>query len=244
MTQLSFSSGTLVMVMFIIPIAILCVKLNKLTIPGAVMAFFVALLVLLGAGYGGLVLLGTFFVLGVKATSHKKQLKQVSADPHPQQRTAGQVFANGGVAAMMGLLALGYPSYTYIWCLMLAASLASATADTLSSELGMVYGRNFYNILTFKKEPKGLDGVVSLEGTMLGAAGALLIAVVYGAFFGLNAAVLIVWLAGVLGNVIDSLLGATLERGRYIGNDVVNFLNTALAGVIAAGGYVMTKGVV
>jgi uncharacterized protein (TIGR00297 family) len=233
--QLSFSLELSGVAVAIIAIAVICVKTGKLTIPAAALAALMAMLIALGASYGGLVLLGTFFILGVKATSHKKQLKTAAADPHPQQRTAGQVFANGGVAGIMALLAILYPAHTSICVLMLAASLASATADTLSSELGMVYGRYFYNILTFKKEPKGLDGVISLEGTLLGAAGALLIAVVYGAFFGFNSGVLAVWIAGVVGNVIDSLLGATLERKRYIGNDAVNFLNTLLAALVGWG---------
>jgi uncharacterized protein (TIGR00297 family) len=99
----------------------------------------------------------------------------------------------------------------------------------------MVYGRRFFNIITFKKEPKGLDGVISLEGTLLGAAGALVIAVAF-AFFtyrGMN--VLFVFIAGIIGNLADSVLGATLERRRYIGNDAVNFLNTLLAALVAMG---------
>ena len=241
MMQLSFSFELLSVAVVIIAIAIICVKTGKLTIPAAGMAALIAMLIALGAGYGGLVLLGTFFILGVKATSHQKQLKAATTDPHPQQRSAGQVFANGGVAAIMALLAILYPAYATICILMLAASLASATADTLSSELGMVYGRNFYNILTFKREPKGLDGVISREGTLLGGAGALLIAGVYGAFFGFNSGVLAVWIAGVVGNLIDSLLGATLERKRYIGNDAVNFLNTLLAALAGWGVYEVFK---
>jgi len=239
--QLSLSFELLGVAVGIIAIALICIKTGKLTIPAAGMAALIAMLIALGAGYGGLVLLGTFFILGVKATSHKKQLKAVVGDPHPQQRTAGQVFANGGVAAIMALLALLFPPYATICILMLAASLTSATADTLSSELGMVYGRNFYNILTFKREPKGLDGVISSEGTLLGAAGALLIAGVYGAFFGFNSSVPAVWIAGVVGNLVDSLLGATLERKRYIGNDAVNFLNTLLAALAGGGVWELLK---
>lgn len=214
---------------------LLSVKVGKLTLPAALVGGLIGFLVFAGAGYAGILVLGAFFMMGVLATSHKKEVKAriVVNDPHPEKRNAGQVLANGGMAALMGLLALADPVHTQVYILMLAASLASAAADTLSSELGMVYGRNFYHILTFKKDQKGLDGVVSIEGTLLGAAGAAVIAGIHSLFFDFGKDSLLIILAGIVGNLVDSILGASLERKHLINNDVVNFLNTLAAALVA-----------
>ncbi|MBC9909054.1 DUF92 domain-containing protein [Chitinophaga varians] len=214
---------------------VICVRTGKLSVSAAMAAGFIGLVVFVFVGYSGIALLGTFFVLGTLATSHKKNVKAAltAESAHPEKRKASQVFANGGAAALMALLIAMDTSHGGLYELMLAGSLASATADTLSSELGTVYGRRFFNILTFRKEPKGLDGVVSLEGTLLGAAGAAVIAVVYALAEGFDRRMAFIVIAGVLGNLMDSVLGAALERKHYIGNDAVNFGNTLFAALVA-----------
>jgi uncharacterized protein (TIGR00297 family) len=181
--------------------------------------------------YRGVFLLLLLFIISVIATSHKKHVKLAL---HPQLleakgRTAGQVFANGGIAALCALLSLTYPLFSPIFMVMMAASLASALADTLSSELGIIYGRRFFNILSLKPDVKGMDGVVSMEGTFIGALGAFLVGV---CFSGLTSVAVIIGIAGMLGNLFDSVIGATLERNGLIGNNFVNFLNTLFAALI------------
>jgi uncharacterized membrane protein len=44
---------------------------------------------------------------------------------------------------------------------------------------------------------------------------------------------LVAFVAGVLGLFFDSLLGATMERRGWLGNDLVNFSSTAFAAVVS-----------
>lgn len=212
---------------------------RKLTIAGAFTGGLLAALLYKGFGITGIVLLGAFFVAGTLATSLGRRKKEQLgiAEKNKGQRTASQVLANGGVAALAGLLAWIYPQQLTAWQLAAAASLASASADTLSSELGSIYGKNFYNILTFKKDTCGLDGVISLEGTLWGIAGSILIALIYIAAWGYSSLTWWIVLAGFIGNMTDSILGAALERKGWIKNDQVNFLNTLIAALVGLLGY-------
>jgi uncharacterized protein (TIGR00297 family) len=213
------------------------VRAGKLTVAAAATGGALGLLIYLGSSFGGLVLLALFFGLGTAASGWRVAEKRRLglAEENKGRRTAGQVVANAGVAALLGLLAWQLPQHAAVAGLMLAGSFAAATADTLSSELGNVYGRRYYNILTFRPDTRGLNGVVSLEGTALGLAGTAVLAGAYCLGAGWGPAFGWLLVAGTAGNLMDSVLGATLERGGVLGNNAVNFINT-LTGALVVGG--------
>jgi uncharacterized protein (TIGR00297 family) len=211
------------------------IRHRKLTPVAAIAGGIIGFCIFMGAGWTGFVMLAIFFLAGTLATGWKRKQKTAMGMMQERggQRKPGQVLANAGAAGALGLLSLFLPQHKDLLSLMIAATFSSALADTLSSELGSLYGKKFYNILSFQKDQKGLDGVVSLEGTLIGLAGSCIIAIIYSMGFGWDGRFFILLLAGTLGNISDSVLGAALERHHKLGNDAVNFFNTLIAALVA-----------
>ena len=172
-------------------------------------------------------------------------------------RTGQQVFCNGGVYTL--LLGASFISSDIVFLLAGMASITAAMSDTASSELGRRYGKSTISILNFKKVPAGLSGGISLVGTVSGL-------IFAAAMAGLPFLILpeysvqmflIVFAAGFLGNIADSLIGAIFQikyrpdaespwsdipigiginqtKGIVsITNNAVNLMATATAGIIA-----------
>ncbi len=160
-------------------------------------------------------------------------------------RSAAQVAANLGVAALAtsefaqswiadrGWFAHAARAPAPLFTAALAA-MAEAAADTVSSEIGQVFGGRPRMITNLQAVEPGRDGAVSLTGTVAGGVAAGIVAGagtlalrgdarVFAASCG----------AGVFGLLFDSLLGATLEQCGWLNNDAVNFLSTATAAAVA-----------
>ena len=214
---------------------------HKMDVLGGIIGGLIAICIYAGGGFNGLGLLMVFFVAGTMASQWKmpEKIRLGLAQDNKGTRTVRNAVANGGMAALFGLLAWAFPDNRDFFHAVLAATLASATGDTLSSELGNVYGRHFVNIVTGKRAQRGLDGVISLEGTLLGAAGSLLIALGYA--WGTQLWIPAIWVAvaGICGNTADSVLGATIQRRGYLTNDAVNFANTVVASLVMMGGLML-----
>ena len=208
--------------------------LKKLTLFGSLTAFLIGLIVYTGIGYLGLLMLILFFVFGTGATHwkvHKKNKFKVY-QIQKNGRNALQVIANGGIAAFLSFLAILFPKFLGTLQIMVIGSISAALADTLSSELGMIYGSAYFDIISFKKVDPGPDGVISMEGLLIGLLGSAIISFVYCILTVSFHPFFIIILAGTIGNVADSLLGATLERNGFIQNNIVNFLNTMVGALV------------
>lgn len=231
-----FSGGLPTFLLLLLLAVVLSIKARAITLSGGVAGAGIALSIYLGAAWLGILLLGLFFVAGSLATRWGETVKASLglAQEREGQRSAANALANGLAPALLGIMAWwsgGEAPYAYP---MLAASLACATSDTLSSEMGNLYGRQYWDLRTFRAGQRGDDGVISLEGTLFGLFGSLLIALPCAIHYGTWQAIWWVGGAGLLGNFADSLLGAGPQRAGWLNNHTVNFWSTLLAAAFAA----------
>ena len=219
---------------------------------GAFAAFLTGMFIWAGFGLKGLLLMGIFFLTSSLLSRYKSKRKEHLGELHAKgsARDWGQVAANGGTAALAGLA--NFISPDPVWLIVLAISIASANADTWASELGVLSSQQPFSIKSFRRVPRGTSGAISGFGTAASAAGSLLIALTGGYLFGEGTDwIFFVFLFGVIGALLDTLLGAYVQAGfkcvrcnllteklthcstptkhvsgfTRINNDVVNFLS-------------------
>ncbi len=196
-------------------------------------------------GFGGpgwFVILLTFFGIGSLSTKFRYEEKadRGVAEANEGARGLGNVLGNAGIAlaAVVGFAAVGageFPIDPNLFRLAFAGSLATATGDTLSSEIGGLFDTPRL-VTTGERVPPGTDGAVTWQGELAGLVGAALVGVLAVLLLGVTRSpatvVALVTVGGFAGMTADSLLGATVEGDR-LENETVNLLAT-LAGALAS----------
>ena len=205
---------------FAIIISLLAYKARSLDKSGAIAATIEGTLIFGLGGWEWAVLLLTFFI---SSSALSKMFKKRKVDLQEKfdkgsRRDAMQVLGNGGLAAFFALLHFFFPDALWTW-LGFAAALAAVNADTWATELGVLARFQPRMITNLKlKVEKGTSGGISIIGTSASLAGSALIGILAGIFAPVGDALsvaLIVTLAGLLGALFDSLLGATVEAIYY-----------------------------
>ena len=204
------------------------------TYSGAAAGFLVTCLLFLSSGPAIFIAVLLVFVLTLAATRFGRTRKRsLDIAERPGGRDGAQVLANVGISATFAALSSLTPYPVPLIAGSLSA-LAEAACDTVSSETGKALAREARLVISGKLVPAGTDGAVSMPGTMLGVLAAAFIAIeaAIAGLLDLHSAV-IVTLAGTLAMLLDSLLGATLERQGRITNNGVNLVSTLVAALLA-----------
>lgn len=239
-------------------ILMLAFYLKAITFPGVIAAVIVGTSQFVFGGwicFGALIL---FFILGSAVSRLGKTAKKDAEElhEHPGARSVAQVFAN----ALPSLIFAAIYYFAHVESCLLAAIMcfAATTADTFSSEIGMLSKKTPRSILTLKPVQRGMSGGFTLLGLFGGFMGALVMSVLTIPRFGV-AGMAAAAAAGWISSILDSVLGAAfqakyriqgengeallterktvngeslgLARGfRWINNDVVNFASVFLVG--------------
>lgn len=237
-------------------IAVLATRARLLDRGGALATFLLAVTVFGFGGWQWTLPIVVFFILSSvlpRLTGRRHGSEGIAEKDGP--RDLAQVGANGGLAGLLVLGSLLLPALP--WYPAYLGAVAAAAADTWSTEFGALSTRPPRDILTLRPVLPGTSGGVTLLGSLGGIGGALSVALAAVPWGSVELLVLVV-LAGVLGGVTDSLLGALVQsrrtcplcgisterlrhcdtdtvhsRGwRWMNNDAVNLLCT-LAGAAA-----------
>ncbi|MHB1829923.1 MAG: DUF92 domain-containing protein [Candidatus Micrarchaeaceae archaeon] len=181
-----------------------------------------------------------FLVLSAIATRAKEEEK-MRMKGYEKVRSWKNVVANGMVPVAIVVIYFVFASYegvspagSQIIVYSFIASLAAVTADKFASEFGVLYGHP-KDIITQARVRRGTSGGITWMGTLMGLVGSALIGLTA---LSIGASLMVfdvIVIAGVVGNVVDSVLGHFEEQGignKYTSNIVCAVTGSVLCAVV------------
>eukprot|EP01035_Chromulina_nebulosa_P019098 gene19098-24928_t len=124
------------------------------------------------------------------------------------------VWGAAATGILCSILTYIYPQYSTILTIGYVASLATKLSDTVASEIGKAYGKTTYLITTLKLVPKGTEGAISLEGTVAGIIGSIVLtflAIILGLISNTTINIIACIIAAFVATTIESFIGATYQ---------------------------------
>jgi uncharacterized protein (TIGR00297 family) len=220
-----------------VALAFLAWGLRAVTAGAALCGVLLTIILCLAAGPAALLPIMVVFLLAFVTTRTGRSRKErLGTGERRHGRGALQILANVGVAALCAAPLIFVAHGHFILLAGASAALAEAAGDTVSSELGQVFGRRPLLITTLRPVAPGANGGITIIGTFFSLLAAALVCLscewanlLLPQFF---------WTAfgaAFFGTIVDSLLGAALERPGRLGNNAVNFSSTAFSAALAIG---------
>ncbi len=209
-------------------------KIKLANLSGVLSGILMGLLIVSFTDFRWFLIMLLFFILGGAFTKYKYGYKRAIgiAEGGGGARGYKNVFGNG-LAALVFAIAFGIIGNRLILVAYLGA-VATATGDTLASEIGQTYKKLPRLITDLTKVPHGTDGGVTILGEFAALGGAAVVSIA-SILLGVGSLGTLIptILGGFFGANFDSILGATFERKHYLTNSSVNFFAT-VAGAIAS----------
>lgn len=121
----------------------------------------------------------------------------------------------------------------YVLNYLVICSLTALIADTASSEVGQWFKCKTFSIINLRKTTQGMDGGVSVNGFAGSVICILIYLVLFTIFYNLNLhSFVLIFFISEISNLVDSFLGATIQKKGYLNNEQVNFVAILLSDVL------------
>ncbi|MBS9532858.1 DUF92 domain-containing protein [Mycobacterium sp. M1] len=181
-------------------------RMRWLDLPGAICGGLVAAVAVGLGGWAWIIPAAVFFSVTSVLTAYRRP-KQTRG-----LRGMSQVAVNAGlpvVVPVLGYALTGAP----VWFAVSIGGIAAGIADSWASEIGRFSSKEPLSLRSWRRVPKGTSGAVSPLGSAATVLGAVAVGG-FGALFAGPAMILVGVVAGIVGSLTDTVIGATVQ-GRF-----------------------------